>query len=299
MNAGDGPADGGLWRRLSHRPAAMAALAVITLLVLLAVCAPALVSVWGHGPLEQYKRAGGLSPRGLPVGPRAAFWLGSDQQGRDVLSRLLYGARVSLFVGVIATVAATAVGTALGVAAGYLGGWVDTVLSRFMDAVLSMPNLLLAIALVAVVGPGLGVTIGVLAFVSWASVGRLVRGLTRSERQREYVEAARVLGAGRLRIMVVDLLPNVLAPVVAYATLLFPAMVLGEATLSYIGLGVQAPQPSWGSILQDAQASQRYLIAPWLVIAPAVAILVTTFAFTVLGDALRDALAPGDGRAGR
>jgi len=169
-----------------------------------------------------------------------------------------------------------------------------------MDAVLSMPNLLLAIALVAVVGPGLFVTIGVLAFFSWAVVGRLVRGLTRTEREKEYIEAARSLGARRMRVMTVDLLPNVLSPVLAYATLLFPAMVLGEATLSYIGLGVQAPQPSWGSILQDAQASQRFLVAPWLVIAPAVAILVTTVAFTVLGDALRDALDPrGAGASAR
>jgi peptide/nickel transport system permease protein len=286
------PARGGVWSRLRRRPSALVALGVITAIVLLAVCAPLLVHIWGHGPLEQYKRAGGLSARGVPVGPRAAFWLGTDQQGRDVLSRVLYGARVSLLVGVAATALAVVAGTALGLAAGYLGGWVDSVLSRFMDAVLSMPNLLLAIALVAVVGPGLDVTIGVLAFFSWAAIGRLVRGLTRTEREKEYVEAARSLGARRARIMLVDVLPNVAAPVLAYATLLFPAMVLGEATLSYVGLGVQAPQPSWGSILQDAQASQRFLVAPWLAIAPAVAILVTTIAFTVLGDALRDALDP-------
>ena len=184
-------AGGGRWRFGRQHPAALAALVVSGVLVLLALCAPLLVTIWGHGPLEQYKRAGGLTPRGLPVGPRAAFWLGSDQQGRDVLSRLLYGARVSLFVGVVATLVATVVGTALGLAAGYFGGWVDAAASRFMDAVLSMPNLLLAIALVAVVGPGLGVTIAVLAFFSWAAIGRLVRGLTRSEREKEYVEAAK------------------------------------------------------------------------------------------------------------
>ncbi|MCU1677530.1 MAG: binding--dependent transport system inner rane component family protein [Frankiales bacterium] len=292
-------AEPGVWGRLRRRPSAVAALVVIGLVVLLAVCAPLLVHLWGHGPLDSYKRAGGLSRAGIPVGPRSQFWLGTDQQGRDVLSRLLYGARVSLLVGAVATLLATVVGTAVGLVAGYVGGWVDTVLSRAVDAVLSLPSLLLAVAFVAAFGGGLAVTIGVLAFFSWAAIARLVRGLTTSASQQVYVAAARSLGTRPLRMMRVDLLPNVLAPVIAYATLLFPGMIIGEVTLSYLGLGVQAPQASWGTILADAQASQRFLVAPWLLVAPAVAIFVTTFAFTVLGDALRDALDPNASRVRR
>ena len=289
----DRPAVGepGLWRRLRRRPAAMTALAVLLLLAVAAIAAPLLVKIWGHGPTDQYRKTG-LSPKGIPVGPRAEFWLGTDQQGRDVLSRLVYGARASLTVGFAATVVAVVVGTAVGLLSGYLRGWVDAVLARLIEAVLSLPSLLLAVAFVAVAGGGTATTVGVLAAFSSAVVARLVRGLTLTAREADYVAVARSLGASRLRIMVVDILPNVLAPVVAYATLLFPTMIIGEATLSFLGLGVQAPEASWGSMLRDAQASRRFFVAPWMLVAPAVAILVTTLSATVLGDAVRDALDP-------
>lgn len=281
----------GAWARLRRRPSFVAALVVVLLVVVLAVLAPLLVQIWGHAPDEQFRETG-LSPRGLPTGPGAEFWLGADHQGRDVLSRLLYGARVSLFVGVVATLVATVVGTAVGLLSGYAGGWTDALLSRTVDVVLSLPSLLLAMAVVAVVGASLWVTVAVLAFFSWAWIARVVRALTRSLRTAAFVEASRVLGASRTRVLLVDLLPNVAGTVLAYATLLLPAMIIAEATLSFLGLGVQPPMASWGTMLADAENGRRYLVAPWLLAAPSVAILGTALAVNVLGDRLREALDP-------
>jgi peptide/nickel transport system permease protein len=182
------------------------------------------------------------------------------------------------------------VGVVIGLAAGYFGGWVDTVLSRFMDIVLSLPFLVFAIALVSVVGPSLTISIAVIAFFSWASVGRIVRGQTLSLKETEYIEAARSLGAGDLRIMFVEILPNVMAPVIVYATLLIPGAIVFEATLSFLGLGVVPPTPTWGNMLSDAIAFYR--VAWWFVVFPGAALLVTTLAFNVLGDSVRDAFNP-------
>jgi peptide/nickel transport system permease protein len=203
---------------------------------------------------------------------------------------VVYGTRISLLAGVLASALAVGFGVLMGLTAGYFGGLVDTVLSRAMDIVLSLPFLIFAIALVSVVGPSLTISIGVIAFFSWASVARVVRGQTLSVKETEYVEAARSIGAGDLRLMFVEILPNVLAPVIVYATLLIPSAIVFEATLSFLGLGVVPPTPTWGNMLSDSIA--YYRVAWWYVVFPGAALLTTTLAFNILGDAVRDAVNP-------
>jgi peptide/nickel transport system permease protein len=281
------------WRlafdRLRHDRVAIASAVVIVLVALMAIFAPVVSAIVGHGPDTQY-RTTGLSPAGIPVGPNSTFLLGTDELGRDVLVRIFYGARVSLLAGVGASVIAVAIGVVIGLLAGYFSGPVDTALSRFMDVVLSLPYLVFAIALISVVGPSLVVSIAVIAFFSFASVGRIVRGQVLSIRQKEFVEASQSLGAGDLRIMFVDILPNVLAPVIVYTTLLIPLAIVFEATLSFLGLGVVPPTPDWGSML--AESVQDYQVAWWYVVFPGLALLITTLAFNLLGDSVRDAFDP-------
>jgi ABC-type dipeptide/oligopeptide/nickel transport system permease subunit len=272
--------------RLRRDRVAVGSAVVIGLIVLMAICAPLVAAAVGHGPNTQY-RTTGLSPEGIPVGPNHTFLLGTDELGRDVLVRIFYGARISLLAGVVASLLAVATGVVVGLIAGYFGRAVDTLLSRFMDVVLSLPYLVFAIALIAVVGPGLPVSIAVIAFFSFASVGRIVRGQVLSITQKEFIEAARSLGASDLRIMFVDILPNVLAPVIVYATLLIPASIVFEATLSFLGLGVVPPTASWGGMLSES--IQYYQVAWWYVVFPGAALLITTLAFNLLGDGLRDA----------
>jgi peptide/nickel transport system permease protein len=207
-----------------------------------------------------------------------------------VLVRIVYAARISLLAGVVASTVAVVIGVVVGLVAGYVGGIADSVLSRTMDVILSFPFLLFGIALVSIVGPSLGVVIGVIAFFSWASVGRIVRGQTLSQKEKEYVEAARSLGASDLRIMFVDIFPNLVAPVLVYLTLLIPSAIVFEATLSFLGLGVVPPTPTWGNML--AESLGFYQVAWWFVLFPAVALLTTTLAFNLLGDSVRDALDP-------
>jgi peptide/nickel transport system permease protein len=278
--------------RLRRDRVAMASAAVILLLVVVALAAPLIAHLVGHSPDTQYRDTG-LTPAGLPVGPSRRFLLGTDNLGRDVLVRVVYGARVSLLVGVASTLLAVAIGVVVGVTAGYFQGATDTVLARFMDVVLSFPFLLFAIALVSVAGPSLVISILVIAFFSWAAVGRIVRGQTLSIREREYVEAARAMGAGDLRIMVVDVLPNLVAPVIVYTTLLIPTAIVFESTLSFLGMGVVPPTPTWGNMLSDSL--QFYQVAWWFVLFPGLALLLTTLAFNLLGDGLRDALDPTGG----
>ena len=284
------------WARLRADRVAMASAVAIVLITLGALTAPVFAALVGHGPNEQFHDTG-LTVDGLPRGPGHKFWLGADDLGRDVFVRVLYGARVSLFAGVLASVIAVSVGVVIGLSAGYLGGVVDTVLSRLIDVVLSFPFLLFAVALVAVVGPSLAISVGVIAFFSWASVGRLVRGQAMSIKEKEYVEAARSLGAGPWRIMFVDVLPNLVAPVIVYTTLLIPSAIAFEATLSFLGLGVVPPTATWGNML--AESVQYYKVAWWFVIFPGLALLLTTLAFNLLGDGIRDALDPRSGRAHR
>jgi peptide/nickel transport system permease protein len=275
--------------RLRRDRVAVGSAEVIGLIVLMAICAPLVAAAVGHGPNTQY-RTTGLSPEGIPVGPNHTFLLGTDELGRDVLVRIFYGARISLLAGVVASLLAVATGVVVGLIAGYFGRAVDTLLSRFMDVVLSLPYLVFAIALIAVVGPGLPVSIAVIAFFSFASVGRIVRGQVLSITQKEFIEAARSLGASDLRIMFVDILPNVLAPVIVYATLLIPASIVFEATLSFLGLGVVPPTASWGGMLSES--IQYYQVAWWYVVFPGAALLITTLAFNLLGDSVRDAFDP-------
>jgi peptide/nickel transport system permease protein len=277
------------WARLRRDRVAIACIAIITLITLIALAAPLFVYLTGHGPNEEFATTG-LSPEGLPQGPSGAFLFGTDDLGRDVLVRVIYGARLSLLAGVVASTAAVALGVLVGIIGGYFGGLVDTLLARLMDVVLSFPFLLFAIALVSIIGPGLWISILVIAFFSWASVGRVVRGQTISLREREFVEAARSLGAGDLRIMFVDILPNLIAQVIVYLTLLIPGAVVFEASLSFLGLGVVPPTATWGNMLASSLA--YYRVAWWFVLFPGAALLITTLAFNLLGDSVRDAFDP-------
>ena len=277
------------WARLRQDRVAIGSFVVIILITLVAIFAPVIARLAGHGPGDQYPFTA-LNGYGLPVGPGRAFLFGADDLGRDVLVRVAYGARISLIVGVVASGLAVIAGGIIGLVAGYFGTAIDTALSRFMDVILSFPLLLFAIALVSIIGPSLGVSIAVIAFFSWASVGRIVRGQTLSLKEKEFVEAARSLGASDLRIMFVDILPNLVAPLIVYATLLIPAAIVFEATLSFLGLGVVPPTPTWGNMLSDAES--YYKVAWWFIIFPGGALLLTTLAFNLLGDGVRDALDP-------
>ena len=277
------------WQRLRRDRVAMISLAVIVLIVLMAFLAPLAAVITGHPVNEQY-RTTGLTPDGLPRGPSSEFWLGTDDLGRDILVRIAYGSRISLLVGVASTALAVVIGVVIGLAAGFLGGLVDTVLARLIDVVLSVPFLLVAIALVSITGPSLIVTVLVIGFFSWASVARIVRGQVLSMREREFVEAARSLGSSNSRIMFVDILPNVLAPVIVYASLLIPVVIVVEATLSFLGLGLAPPTADWGGMISEAQ--NYYTTSWWFVVFPGAALLVTTLAFNLLGDGIRDAFDP-------
>ncbi|TDW24595.1 ABC transporter permease [Kribbella kalugense] len=276
-------------RRLRKDKVAMISLVVIVLIVLMAIFAPVFTAITGHPPNEQYRDIG-LTPDGLPRGPNGTFWLGTDDLGRDILVRIAYGARVSLLVGVIATAITVVIGVVLGLAAGFLGGITDTILARLIDVVLSVPFLLVAIALVSVTGPSLTVTVLVIGCFSWASVARIVRGQVLSLREKEFVEAARSLGAGDGRIMYVDILPNVIAPVIVYTTLLIPVVIVTQATLSFLGLGLPPPTADWGGMISSSQ--NYYTTAWWFILFPGLALLITTLAFNLFGDGVRDAFDP-------
>lgn len=277
------------WQRLRGDKMAIASGAVIVIIAGLAVAAPAFAALTGHGPAQQFPNTG-ISATGIPVGPGKTFWLGADELGRDLFVRILYGARISLFVGIVTTLIGSGAGVAVGLIAGYYGGWIDMVLSRFTDAVLAFPYIVLGLALAVVLGPSLPVVMGVISFFAWAGIARVVRGQTISLKEKEYIEAARSVGAGPWRIMLIDILPNLLGPVLVLATLSIPAAITFEATLSFLGLGIQPPTASWGNLLAGAQ--NYYSVAWWYLVFPALALLLTTLAFNLLGDGIRDALDP-------
>jgi ABC-type dipeptide/oligopeptide/nickel transport system permease subunit len=284
--------------RLRRDPASIVSAVVIVLIVVFALGAP-LVAQWtAHGPVEQFRETG-LSPSGMPVAPNGEFLLGTDQLGRDVLVRLAYGARVSLLVGVVASLAASVIGIVIGMLAGFFGGVVDTVLSRVIDLVMSVPFLLVAIATVSVLGPSLRLSVAVIVFFSWAGLARVIRGQVLALREREFIEAARSLGESKLSMIFRDILPNLVVPIVVYTTLMVPAAIVFEATLSFLGLGIVPPTPSWGNMLADASNGSMYMVAPWMVLVPGLALLTLTLAFNMLGDGLRDALDPASSKGAK
>jgi peptide/nickel transport system permease protein len=280
------------WKRFRRDPLALAALAVIVLLVLAALGAPWLAP---HDPAEQF--FDGLSLEGAPLPPGGKFLLGTDLLGRDLLSRLIFGARTSLMIGVAANTTAVALGALVGVVAGYLQGPVGFVLMRFTDLMIAFPALLLAIALAAIFAPSLWIVALVIALVNWVQVARIVYTETTSLAARDYIEAVRALGAAWPRVVFRHVLPHLAPTLLVWGTLGIATTVLLEATLSFLGIGVRPPTPSWGGIIFESQS--YFLAAPWLVFFPGVAILLLALSFNLGGDALRDAFDPtGRGRGG-
>jgi peptide/nickel transport system permease protein len=287
------------WRRFRSDRFALASLAFIVLLLVVALAAPLIVKLAGvPGPDVQNLNA--TDAFGSPLGPSAAHPFGVDQLGRDVFARVIYGARVSLEVGLVGTALAAAIGTVVGLLAGFYRGWVDTLLSRTIDVVLSFPVLLLGLGLGAAcgvrgcvkgaIGPGTPTIIAIVALVNWTYIARIVRGQVLSLREQEFVQAARSLGASNTRILFTEILPNLLAPLIVYSSLLIPQNILLEAALSYLGVGVRAPTASWGQMLADA--TPIFNTAWWYMAFPGLALLLTVLAFNLLGDGLQDALNP-------
>ncbi len=278
------------YERLRRDRAAKIALATILVIVLLAILAPVFAKILGHGPNQQFIDIG-ENANGGPVPPSGTFWLGTDNNGRDLFIRTLYGARISLIVGVLATGISVVLGVVLGLAAGYIGGFVDTVIARLIDVMLSIPFLILAISIAYISGPSLLLVIIIVGVLSFTYLARIVRGQVISIKSREFIEAARALGARPWRIMFVDLLPNVMAQIIVYATLLIPAAIVFEASLSFLGVGVPPPTADWGSMISDAAGFFQYGYW-WFLFFPSVALLTTTLAFNIFGDSVRDALDP-------
>jgi peptide/nickel transport system permease protein len=273
------------WKRLRRDRLAVIGLAVILAAVIAAFGAP---WVAPHDPAEQF--FDGLTLEGSPLPPSEKFWLGTDLLGRDLLSRLLYGARTSLIIGVVANGAAVVIGTLLGVVAGYMRGVVGAAIMRFTDLMMAFPALLLAIALAAIFAPSLWIVAMVIALVNWVQIARVIYTETTALATREYIEAARALGADWPRILFLHILPHLVPTILVYATLGIATTVLLEATLSFLGIGVRPPTPSWGGIIFESQS--YFLNAPWLVFFPGIAIMALALAFNLVGDALRDALDP-------
>jgi peptide/nickel transport system permease protein len=278
------------YERLRMDRAAKIAFGTILVIVLLALLAPVFAKILGHGPNQQFIDIG-ENANGGPVPPSGTFWLGTDNNGRDLFIRTLYGARISLIVGVLATGISVVLGVVLGLAAGFIGGLVDTVIARLIDVMLSIPFLILAISIAYVSGPSVWLVIVIVGVLSFTYLARIVRGQVISIKGREFIEAARALGAGPWRIMFVDLLPNVIAQVIVYATLLIPLAIVSEASLSFLGVGVPPPTADWGSMISDASGFYQYGYW-WFLFFPSVALLITTLAFNIFGDSVRDALDP-------
>jgi peptide/nickel transport system permease protein len=290
------------WARFKKDKAAMAGLFVVIILILIAAFAGVISKhVVHHGPNELFQSTE-TDEFGLPKGPSSDFWFGADTEGRDAFVRVLYGARTSLLVAFVATGIAMVIGTTLGIIAGYVRGFADTIISRGIDILLAIPLLLFAIGIVAACGsskdgclggivqPGLGLVIFVISIFSWPYIARIIRGNTLSIREKEFIEASRSLGAGNIRIMTREVLPNLVAPIIVYTTLLIPSNILFEAGLSFLGLGVPFTTPSWGQMVSDA--SGVFDVAWWLMLFPGLFLIATTLAFNLLGDGLRDALDP-------
>jgi dipeptide transport system permease protein len=274
------------WHYFAQSRGAVIGLVVFILLLIIAAIAP---WISPHDPVEQYKEYFLLPPSWIKGG-RPEFLLGTDPVGRDILSRLIHGARYSLLIGFITVMLALSVGVVLGLMAGFFRGWVDALIMRVMDLILAFPYLLLALVLVTVLGPGLNNAMLALAITLLPFFARLTRGAVLAEKNREYVTSARLAGAGSIRLMLLTILPNCLAPLIVQATLCFSDAILGAAALGFLGLGAQPPTPEWGTMLANAREFiQR---APWVVTFPGLCILITVLAINLIGDGLRDALDP-------
>jgi peptide/nickel transport system permease protein len=290
------------WGRFRQDRFALAGVVFIALLILLALVAPLISKyVVHHGPNQLFVFQV-LDEYGLPSGPNAKFWFGADTTGRDLFVQVIYGARTSLVVAILATGLAMVIGVVVGVASGFYRGKVDTFLSRLTDVVLSLPVLLLALGLMSACGlsdtgclgglikPGLVLVSLVIGLFSWPYIARIVRGQVLSLREKEFIEAARAMGASNWTIMLREILPNIVAPIVVYSTLIIPSNVIFEATLSFLGIGVPASTPSWGRQISDAMTAFTY--AWWFMVFPGLFLFGTTLAFNLVGDGLRDALDP-------
>jgi peptide/nickel transport system permease protein len=287
------------WRRFRQDRVALVSLGFIVFLIVLAIAAPLVVDILGlPGPNTQNLNL--TDSFGSPLGPTGSHPFGVDQLGEDVMSRVIYGTRVSLEVGIIGTGIATLIGVSIGMLAGFYRGWVDTLLSRLIDVVLSIPVLLLGLGIGAacavrgcvsgLIQPGLGVIIFLISLATWPYTARIVRGLVLSLREREFVDASRALGASDARIMFREILPNLAAPILVYASLQIPLNILLEAALSFLGVGIRPPTASWGQMISSA--TPIFQVAWWYMVFPGAALLLTVLAFNLLGDGLRDALNP-------
>src|SRR6266545_1845212 len=266
--------------RFMRDRAAVAGAVIIIVLIVLALAAPLFKLIVHHGPNDLFGSTMLTPDLGLPKGPNGTFWFGADQVGRDVFLRTIYGIRTSLVIAFVATGLASLIGVVLGLSAGFVGGFYDTAVSRLVDIVLSMPLLLFAI--------------GIIALFTWPNIARIVRGQVLSLREREFIEAARSLGARNYWIMFRELLPNLVAPIVVYTSLIIPSNILFEAGLSFLGVGVPQSTPSWGRMLSDATNGQLFTYAWWMMVFPGAFLVLTTLSFNLVGDGLRDALGPSE-----
>ena len=274
------------WYYFSVNRGAVLGLAVFVTLIFVAIFAPLLAPF----PPDQQFREFIRMPPPFAGGTQPQFLLGTDEVGRDMLSRLIHGSRYSLFIGFVVVIGAMVVGVVLGLAAGYFRGWVDAMIKRVMDIILAFPSLLLAQVLVAILGPGLFNAMIAIALVLQPHFARLTRAAVMSEKTREYVTSAKVAGAGHLRLMFITILPNCLGPLIVQATLSFSNAILEAAALGFLGMGAQPPTPEWGTML--ARAREFITSAWWIVTFPGLAILITVLAINLIGDGLRDALDP-------
>ena len=292
------------WRRFRSDRVAVAAAIFIVVLIVVAIAAPLVIDILGlPGPDTQDPNA--LDAFGSATGPSAAHPFGVDTLGRDVLARVIYGARVSLIVGIAGTAIATFVGTIIGLLAGFYRGWTDTITMRAVDVFLSFPVLVLGLGIGAACGvrgclsgliqPGIGTVIFIIALLSFTYIARIVRGQVLSLREKEFVEASRSLGASNRRIIFREILPNLIAPLIVYSSLLIPTNILLEAALSFLGVGIRPPTASWGQMIADA--TPIFNTAWWYMVFPGAALLLTVLAFNLVGDGLLDALNPRGNRS--
>jgi ABC-type dipeptide/oligopeptide/nickel transport system permease subunit len=284
------------WARFRQDKLAIFGGILVVIMVALALSAGILESITGHDFDHQFKGQGDdplmLSEFGTPLGPTADFWFGADDLGRDLFVRVWYGARTSLKIAIIATGIELVLGVFLGMLAGLRRGWVDTVVSRLVDLVLAIPLLLLGISLGIATGGGESMVIFLIAFFGWPYIARIVRGQTLSLRESQFIEAAHSLGASSRWIMMREILPNLMAPIIVYATLIIPVNIVAESALSFLGVGVKEPTASWGKMISNASQYVTFGAAWWYMFYPGLALFLTVLGFNLLGDGLRDALDP-------